>query len=349
MRILLLPFSWIYALVVGIRNILFDVGILSHTAVGVPVISVGNMTAGGTGKTPLAERIVEYLLLRGQSVAVVSRGYGRRSRGVIVVSDGRSVKVDAEQGGDEPVQIARKYPGVSVVVGERRVDAARLAVKELGASVIVLDDGFQHRYLKRDLDIVVVDARRDLRNEPMLPAGSRREPLSGLRRADLVALSKVEFDNPDWSMSVRRWFDGPLVAFRHAITSVHKAADHREVAPSAYRGKAAIAFSGIGDHRNFVNGLWHEGFRVAGEVQFRDHHRYAVSDIERLIALHKSSDAEVVVTTEKDLARLQVEGAVRNAIESVPLYYVRVTVELVSGGDELFSRISSRLTGETSS
>jgi tetraacyldisaccharide 4'-kinase len=349
MRMLLLPFSWIYGVAVSIRNILFDVGILTRTSVGVPVISVGNMTAGGTGKTPLAERIVEYLLQRGERVAVVSRGYGRRSRGVVVVSDGRSVKVNADEGGDEPVQIARKYPGVSVVVGERRVDAARLAVKDLGASVIVLDDGFQHRYLKRNLDIVVVDARRDLHDEPMLPAGARREPLSGLRRADLVALSKVEFDNLDWSVSVRRWFDGPVVAFRHAITSVHKAADHREVTPSEYRGKAAIAFSGIGDHGNFVTGLWHEGFRVVGEVQFRDHHRYAVSDIDRLMTLYKSSGAEVVVTTEKDLARLQVEGAVKSAIESMPLFYVRVTVELVSGGDELFSQISSHLTGEASS
>lgn len=339
MRILLLPISWLYGLVVGIRNILFDVGILRATAVGVPVISVGNMTAGGTGKTPLAERIVEYLLHRGYRVAVVSRGYGRRSTGVVVVSDGKSVKADAEVGGDEPVQIARKYPGVSVVVGERRVDAAQTAVRDLNANVIVLDDGFQHRYLKRDLDIVVVDARKDLRDEPMLPAGMRREPLSGLRRADLVALSKVEFGATDWTEGVRRSFTGPVIAFRHAITSVHTAGDGKELAPSEYRGRAAVAFSGIGDHGNFIAGLEHEGFRIVGQQQFRDHHRYATADIRRLSALLIESAAEVVVTTEKDLARLQVAGDVNDALKSLPLFYVRVTVELVSGGDELFSRV----------
>jgi len=338
-----MPLSWLYGLVVGIRNLLFDVGVLRTTAVDVPVISVGNMTAGGTGKTPLAERIVEYLLQRGLRVAVVSRGYGRHSRGVIIVSDGKSIRVEANQGGDEPVQIARKYPGVCVVVGERRVEAARTAVRDLKANVIVLDDGFQHRYLKRDLDIVVVDARKDLRDEPMLPAGKRREPLRGLRRADIVALSKVEFDTIDWSERVRRWFGGPVVAFRHAITSVHRATDHTELAPSEYRRKAAIAFSGIGDHRNFVTGLEHEGFRIVGDVRFRDHHIYTISDIEKLSALQRSSHADIIVTTEKDIARLLVKGAVKEAIDKVPLDYVRVTVELVGGGDELFTRIAGHL------
>ena len=166
----------------GARNILFDVGVLPVTAVSVPVISVGNMTAGGTGKTPLVERIVEYLLLRGHRVAVVSRGYGRRSHGVIVVSDGKSVKVDAEHGGDEPVQMQGNSE--SVCHCRRAARAAGTAVTDLGARVIVLDDGFQHRYLKRDLNIVVVDART-VSQERLLPAGMRREWFSGVRRAGL--------------------------------------------------------------------------------------------------------------------------------------------------------------------
>jgi len=349
MRMLLLPIGWLYGLVVGTRNILFDLGILRTTAVGVPVISVGNMTAGGTGKTPLAERIVEYLAHHGYRVAVVSRGYGRRSSGVLVVSDGTSLKVDAEEGGDEPVQIARKYPGVRVVVGERRVDAARKAVQELRANVIVLDDGFQHRYLKRDLDIVVVDSRKDLRDEPMLPAGIRREPVLGLRRADLVALSKVEFDSMDWSEGIRSVFKGPVIAFRHVITSVHRAADGAELSPAEYRGRDAVAFSGIGDHGNFIAGLQHEGFRIVGRMQFGDHHRYAMSDIRRVSQLLGETGAAAVVTTEKDLARLQVKGAVKDALSTLPLYSVRITVELVSGGDELFSRVAGLFQAEASS
>ena len=175
---LLLPFAWLYAVPITLRNTLFDRGVLKQRAVNVPVISVGNLTVGGTGKTPLVEYIVRYLLALGRRVGVVSRGYKRRSKGVVVVSDGRELRVDARDAGDEPMQIASAFPQAIVVVGERRFDAAQEAVR-LGAEVIVVDDGFQHRYLKRDLNIVVVDSTNDVTAEALLPrrrAGERPDP-----------------------------------------------------------------------------------------------------------------------------------------------------------------------------
>jgi len=190
MRFVLLPLSWLYGLVVRLRNRLFDSRVLKSAAADVPVISVGNLTAGGTGKTPLVEYIAGHFLTQGRKVGIVSRGYGRASRGVVVVSDGSSLRADARAGGDEPVQMARKYPAAAVVVGEKRVEAARCAI-ELGAEVLLLDDAFQHRYLRRDVDILVLDSRKDIREEPLLPSGLRREPLSSLRRADLVVMSRI--------------------------------------------------------------------------------------------------------------------------------------------------------------
>ncbi len=192
MRKFLLPFSWLYGLAVTVRNLAYDKGWFRQETAGVPVVSVGNITAGGTGKTPLVEYLVRHLVASGKHPAILSRGYRRRSRGVVVVSDGKSMRSDAAMGGDEPVQMARKLATVPVVVAERRIAAARVAVRDFHADVLVLDDGFQHRSLKRDLNILIMDSRRDLVREPLLPVGLRREPLAAVRRANLVVLSKVD-------------------------------------------------------------------------------------------------------------------------------------------------------------
>jgi len=155
----------------------------------VPVVSVGNITTGGTGKTPVVEWIVRHFLNQNLKVAVVSRGYRRTSRGTVVVSDGRSVLAAPDIGGDEAFQIARKFPAAIVVVDERRIRGARVALTNFGAKVVVLDDGFQHRSLHRTLDIVMVDAVPGLRRIRMLPAGLRREPVASLKRATIVVLS----------------------------------------------------------------------------------------------------------------------------------------------------------------
>lgn len=338
MRGILLPLAWIYGLLVAARQRAFDLGWLSQESAGVPVISVGNLTTGGTGKTPLVELLLSLLLRRGCAPAVVSRGYGRKSRGVRIVSSGGKVHCDAREGGDEPVQVAKKFPGVSVVVGERRVEAARTAVRQCGADVIVMDDGFQHRYLRRDLDILVMDARRDIREEPLLPAGARREWLTGINRADLLVFSRSSGSEPPaWAGGLRGVREGKTVTLRHRIGGFVAFKDRTAALPVG----PVFAFSGIGDHHLFTGSLQDRGLIVAGDQKFPDHHFYSAGDLASIVSHAGDTGAHTIVTTEKDASRL--DGV------TIPeglsgLHYAVLELEVLAGGETLERMIDSILT-----
>jgi tetraacyldisaccharide 4'-kinase len=344
----LLPFAWLYTLIIILRNTLFDRGVLKSVSVSVPVISVGNLTVGGTGKTPLVEFILQLLIEKRWRVAVVSRGYKRKSAGVVVVSDGRRVLAGADEGGDEPVQIASKFRDAIVVVGEKRVDAAKKAV-ELGAEVIVLDDGFQHRYLRRDLDIVVIDSTNDVTRESMLPAGRLREPVSGLRRASVVAFSK--FDETvagafTLDERLRAEFTGTFIKYRYRIKEVRRAKDDGAASLDIVRTMRLFAFSGIGNHEAFLHELEKNAFAPVSNMRFPDHHRYAEHDIAMLTVYGKAMSIDACITTEKDVARLRAdERLAQQLFDEVTVFYVIIAVEILQGKDELLSRIENQ-TGE---
>ncbi len=342
MRTLLLPFSWLYGLVIMARNRAYDKGWLRQESAGVPVLSVGNITAGGTGKTPLVEYLVRRLLEAGKHPAIVSRGYRRRSNGVVVVSDGTSVQSDAAMGGDEPVQMARKLKSVPVVVAERRIAAARMAVRDFHADVLVLDDGFQHRSLKRDLNILVVDSRKDLTREPMLPAGLRREPLSAIKRANLVVLSKVD-PGSEHSPSLDQfahWLPGAPVLSRMVPAGISRFIDHREASIADLLESPGVAFSGIADHAGFLQSLQGLGVTIAEDVRFRDHHLYDRGDMLRVRKTLQTSGASFLVTTEKDAVRIEADPAMKDLLLAIaPVYFVRVEVEILSGMDQLHSAL----------
>lgn len=346
----LLPFSWLYTLVVIGRNKAFDWGFIRSEQVGVPVISIGNMTMGGTGKTPLVEYIVGRCLAKGKRVAIVSRGYKRRSKGVVVVSDGRTVLADARQGGDEPVQMARKFPQAVVVVGERRVEAAKVAAQRFGAEVVVLDDGFQHRYLRRSLDVVVLDSTRDVTVEPMVPAGARREPLSGLCRAGIVALSKVGANSYsiDWTAKLNPWYSGPIVRYQYKTEKVFQASDHSSLPIEHLRTKPALVFSGIGHHQGFIDQLENDGVTINADLQFPDHYSYVARDGKALAEKMDQSGSEVCITTEKDMMRLMANPELVETFLNVhQVYYTRISVDIVSEKDTFLSMIDACVEGNT--
>jgi len=346
MHAILVPLSWIYGLVMMARNALFDLGVLRVRRAGVPVIAVGNMTAGGTGKTPLVEFLVGHLLTRGIRVAVVSRGYGRTSRGAVIVSDGTRVRVTAEQGGDEAVQVARKFPGVPVVVAERRADGAKVAVTELGAEVLVLDDAFQHRYLGRDLDIVVLDARCDITKERFLPAGRRREPLRGIRRAGLVALSKLPPDRVSvpWIEGVPCSPSTSVIAYRTVPVHPRWVRDDAEVSIATLRSEPVLGLSGIADHERFVEDLRDLGMAVRTSIGFPDHHRYSTADIDRILETLRRTGCAHVATTEKDLARLR-EGPGEHLLENASVMVLPIVVRWVHGEDVLRAAVAEAVKG----
>jgi len=343
----LLPLSWLYGAGTFIRNKAFDLGILTTSRASVPVIAVGNMTAGGTGKTPFVEYLVRLLLQRGRAVAVVSRGYGRTTRGVVVVSDGHRLLAAAHEGGDEPLQMAKKFPAIRVVVGERRLDAARKAAGDLGADVIVLDDAYQHRYLHRDLNILVLEASRDIRREPMLPAGMRREQLAGVSRAHCVAWSGVSHGSSLASLSadIASWYRGPAIAYRFIAEAVCRAADDSPV-PHQRHGSRLLAFSGIGNHRRFVEGLCGEGWSVAADIEFPDHHWYGGGDVQRILREFRDTHADFLMTTEKDAVRLNADAEIRrNLLQAYPVLYTRIAVKVVEGEQALGSLVDACLAG----
>jgi tetraacyldisaccharide 4'-kinase len=273
------PLSGLYGGVAGLRNALFDRGVLSSRRLKQPVVSVGNLSAGGSGKTPFVIALGGLLKARGIRFDVLSRGYGRKSRGLLVVeAEGKAADF-----GDEPLLIARRL-GVPVVVGESRYAAGIVAEEKFDSQLHILDDGFQHRSLVRDFDIVLM-TEHDF-EDMLLPLGRLREPLSSLARADAVVLpAGLRIDHP----SLRQ---KPIWRMERELVIGD--------APSA-----PIVFCGIARPEQFFEQVRATGILPAAEVEFRDHHAYGRSDVERLIAMRGKLGAGGFVTTEKDAINLE--------------------------------------------
>jgi tetraacyldisaccharide 4'-kinase len=289
------PASAIFGAGVAIRNGLYDRGILSARKLSRPVVSIGNLSVGGTGKTPFVIALGELLKQRGIAFDVLSRGYRRNSIEIAVVDPNGP----PSQFGDEPLLIARKLQ-VPVIVGADRYRAGLMAEKRFSSKLHLLDDGFQHRRLHRDFDIVLLPAE-DYRGT-LLPAGRLREPVTALRRADAVVLpnqiEQLRFAGQVWP--VRRHIELP-------------------------GGGNLIAFCGIGRPGQFFDGLKTAGQKIAKTVAFRDHHSYEQRDMDRLLRLKKQTDADGFITTEKDVINLGVLSA-----QLQPMYSAGLRMELES-------------------
>jgi tetraacyldisaccharide 4'-kinase len=329
-KLLVLPLSLVYAFVVMLRNWLYDVGLFRCYAVDVPVISVGNLTAGGTGKTPILEYIVTQLLDQHYKVAIVSRGYRRASRGTVVVSDGQTILANSLEGGDEPLQLARKFPSVVVIVDEDRVRGARVAIERYGAQVVTLDDGFQHRRLARDLDIVVVDVERPPQKEWLLPAGMRREPMYGLRRAQAIIFSRSVSDGNGVKQYYRNRSSVPTFDAQFVPGSLVRFSDRSRMQPDSMRGKSCLAFCGIARPEVFERTVKEAGLEIKALRAFSDHHRYTPADLRNLAKEARRLHCDFFLTTEKDAVRLDADS-VEQIFATAPLYYLELRT-LISDG-----------------
>ena len=321
-----------YGGVVRTRNRLFDVGVLRQEKIGCPVVSVGNLTVGGTGKTPMVMLLAGLLRKWGLRPAVLSRGYGGKSRsGVLVVSDGRSVLAGPEEAGDEPVLIARRLRDVPVLAGPKRVITGRYALEHFDIDAILLDDGFQHRYLARDLDIVLLDSRQPLGNGFVLPRGPLREYPSALERAGLIAFTRSEdgaappVDGRLSAILSRR----PSLRTRIRPTALI-GPEGTEQPLSVLAGKRVFAFAGIAQPDSFPQTLEDLGGVIAGFRAFPDHHRYTAEDLGRIEQDAGLARADVVLATEKDLVKLQ---GLPRALSR--LFALAVETEILEGADGL--------------
>jgi tetraacyldisaccharide 4'-kinase len=292
------PLSALFAAGVGVRNALYDRGHLRVRRLQAPVVSIGNLSLGGSGKTPFVIALGELLKQRGIAFDVLTRGYGRSSRGTAQVDPRGS----ARHFGDEPLLIARRL-GVPVFVGEKRYDAGVLAERSWQPRLHLLDDGFQHRQLARDFDIVLVTPEDA--HDRLLPGGRLRESLSALRRADAVVLT------PGTSPE-----ELPLTG--KLLWQVHRGICPEQVPPRP------VAFCGIARPQRFFEQLRSAGIAPAAEAGFRDHHAYTPADLERLLNMKRESGAAGFVTTEKDAVNL---GKLADSLQ--PLAVVPVTMQLL--------------------
>jgi tetraacyldisaccharide 4'-kinase len=308
------PLSTIYGAVVGARNGLYRKGYLSARRLQGPVVSIGNISAGGSGKTPFVMLLGELLKARGIRFDVLSRGYGRESRGVLLVDPGGL----PQQFGDEPLLIARKLQ-VPVVVGEDRYEAGRFAESKFGPQLHLLDDGFQHRALARDFDIVLITPQDA--SDRLLPAGRLREPLSSLDRADAVVLASGASES-SFPLSGK-----PVWKVRRGIVAL-------DVPPRP------VVFCGIARPQNFLLQLRTANIEPAAQAFYRDHHAYTEKDVRELIELKERSESGGFVTTEKDAVNL---GPYLSALEPLSVILVRMDLENAANAvDTILRKIGSR-------
>jgi tetraacyldisaccharide 4'-kinase len=291
-----------------------------------PVISVGNVSVGGTGKTPLVATIAEWLLDRGERPAILSRGYGRRVRdvGAVVVSDGTEILADLDRAGDEPLMLARVLPGAVVVVAEDRHLAGIVAERRLGATVHVLDDGFQHFTLARDLDVLVTSPG-EIANGRALPFGRLRERADAAARADVVVVigaDEATARSEAWALDISQSCGARRVL----------------AAPAPAPPGAVIAVAGIGEPQQFFAGLREAGVDVRATRAFPDHHRYTAADVGAIAETARAAGADYVITTAKDALRLEALGAL-----PFPLSVAALTLEL-DPPDTLFACVEAALT-----
>jgi tetraacyldisaccharide 4'-kinase len=321
------------------REACYGVGLFSTRRLPVPVISIGNVTLGGSGKTPLTAVVAATLRDLGARPAIVSRGYGRRTRGVHVVADQSGVHLAARDAGDEPRLLAEQLPGVPVVVGESRYEAGRVAVERCGADALVLDDGFQHRTLAKDLEILSVEGREPWGNGRLFPRGVLREPLSALQRANLVVVTNPPSPGAVQSMawSLRRAESHAEVLSGSYRAETLRDPDGATHPPSAIGGRRVVALAGLASPAGFVTTLTSLGAVVAELLAFPDHHPYGATDLERVRLSARRTQADWVVTTEKDWVRLR-------EVPSLDLPLKILSVRLDLGAD---SRALARALRET--
>ncbi len=300
--------SLLYRSTISLRHALYKYGLLRSNKAACRVISVGNITLGGTGKTPMVISLAGLLSEKQKRPVVISRGYGRKDdSAVLVVSDGNSVLVDTLTGGDEPVLIGSKLSGVPVVVGKNRCEASQFAVQRFGADLVILDDGFQHLKLKRDIDIVLVDAADPFGNGKLFPSGILREPVASLRRAHAVVLTRVDASDAVEALSerIRRVTAAQIFTSHQRATDLIETSTHDVKPLAALRGTRILAFSGIARPLSFTGLLKTLGGVIAAECIYPDHHEYSKTDLATIFQKAADERVSLIVTTEKDAVRLK--------------------------------------------
>lgn len=342
---LLLPFSWVFSGIVRLRYWLYKKRIFDSQQLGCHVIVVGNITMGGTGKTPIAEYLAKLLQSMGRHPAIISRGYKSKSESKIrkfvrwvlhlpevppkIVSDCNNVILNSDIAGDEPYMLAKNLPGVPVVVDKDRIKAGRYAIKVFNADVLVLDDGFQYFKLRPSLSFVLIDNTNPFGNKSLIPRGILREPISHLKRASCIIVTKSDGHISANLKKIIKKYDGDdIVECCHQAYYCERHIDGQHIELEAFSGKNVAVFSGIASPASFEKFIDNIGANIVYRKRFIDHHRFSDSELQGIS--ERSSNAECIITTEKDAVRIP-----KDFPFSKPLYFLRVGVQFLNNEEKI--------------
>lgn len=296
----LVPFSLIYALAQKLRPWLYQLGLCSDRKLSRPVISIGNLSVGGTGKTPVAAYIANLLIKQGLQVAVLSRGYGGSLEGqCAIVSDGKTIRLTARECGDEPLLLAATVPGLMVVIGSDRYAAGMLALEQISPDIFLLDDGFQHLALQRDLDILLLDCKHPFGNGWTLPAGLLRELPGAAQRADLIVQTRCPEKTIPPAVPGK-----PFCCARHTLSDLVPLSGGAPLTFAELRESKVLAFAGIAEPQSFFADLQQQGLNLVHTLCLADHSAYNAATSAQITAALLSSGADFAITTQKDGVKL---------------------------------------------
>lgn len=329
-RMLLWPLGFFYWLLIFWRNFFYNIGFFVSRKLPCKVVSIGNLSVGGTGKTPFVLFLAKTLKAKGLSVAVLSRGYKRKSTGTLVVSDGSVLKSDLQNSGDEPFMLAKKIEEIPVIVDENRYRGGQFIYNEFNPDVIIMDDAFQHRRVFRDLDIVLINSNH--RRPKLLPYGLLREPLRNVKRADAVIFTKANLTPPDESL-IRSVSQKCSNTFRSELLPVKDliGLDGSKKQLNEINGPV-VAVSGVGDPDSFEVILEEAGLDYVHHFRHDDHADYSDTDLEAIREVFLSAEAQAIITTEKDLPKLA-------GLEDLPIFSLPVKIILKYEDQELLTNL----------
>lgn len=347
--------SYLYGFAVRLRLYLYEHRIFRNKPLGCLVVVVGNLTVGGTGKTPIVEKFARTLTERGRKVAILSRGYKSKKEPLLkkiwrklshgeeapprIVSDGKSVLLDSEVSGDEPYMLARNLPGVVVLCDKNRVKAGSFAIRRYGCDTLILDDGFQYLPLKGRLNLLLVDKTNPFGNQHLLPRGILREPIRHLSRASYIFLTKSDGKQDEVLLELIREHNpkAEIIECAHQPQFLQSIEDGKRHSLDILKGAHIAAFSGIASPESFENMLRSFGAEIRYNRRFLDHHRFTRSEIKKLYSQANEAKLDMIVTTEKDAVRL-----FQDIKPKIPLYFLRLEIEILSG-EEDFEAATARI------
>lgn len=328
-RIILSPLTFIYGFIIRARNYLFDKRIFKISKVNAFVISVGNLTVGGSGKTPAVIFLAEMLKKYDKKIGVLSRGYGRNSFGYLFVSDGNKIFTTVDECGDEMYLVSDELK-VPTAVSERRVIGAKRLINDSGVKIIILDDAFQHRWIHRDLDIVMIDQRFLLKTNSMeqkiLPLGLMREPFDSLNRADIVIINRKFSEKKDLPEKLADKFTNKIIFYGYYVaTGIFDVKNHKEFTLEEFQGQKSLVVCGIARPYSFLNVLENNKIDITNKMLFPDHKNYTLKEIQDIRKKFYDTNANSVLTTQKDAVKLY---KFSKDLDDIDIYYLKIKLML---------------------